>query len=73
MLLLTGFAALALMLAAIGIYGVVAYAVAQRTREMGIRIALGAGPGSILRLMMRDSMAVVAMGVAVGWVGALQG
>lgn len=70
MLLLAGFAAVALSLAAIGIYGVVSYAVAQRTRETGIRIALGAGPGNILRLMMRDSLAVVAVGVAIGWAGA---
>lgn len=60
------FAGVALLLAAIGIYGVVSYQVVQRTREMGIRMALGAQPGQVRSLIMRNSMRVVALGLAVG-------
>jgi predicted permease len=66
MLLLSGFATLALVLAAVGIVGVVSYTVAQRTHEIGIRMALGALPLDVLRLMMTRSMTWVLVGVAVG-------
>ena len=67
------FAALALALACIGLYGVISYAVAQRTREMGVRIALGASGGDILRLVFGQSARVVATGVVLGVIGALAG
>lgn len=70
MLLLTLCAALALGLATIGIYGVMAYLVDQGTRELGIRIALGATPGAILLLILRHGTAVALAGVGAGLVGA---
>ena len=60
------FAVFALVLAAIGIYGVMAYSVAARTQEMGIRISMGAAPGDIIRLVLRQGMRLALLGVAIG-------
>jgi predicted permease len=68
LLLLGGFALLALLLAAAGIYGVVSYQVAQRTREMGIRLALGGRPTAVRALVMKDSLGIVVLGLAAGLV-----
>ncbi len=70
MLLLTIFACLALGLATIGIYGVIAYLVSQGTREVGIRIALGATPGGILMLIVRQGLVITLLGIALGVIGA---
>ena len=59
---------LLLVLAAIGIYGVVAYTVAHRTTEIGVRLALGATPARIVRQVIRESLTVILMGAAVGWI-----
>ena len=67
---LSAFGALALALAAIGLYGVVSYAVAQRTREVGIRMALGAGSGTVVRLMASTGLRLVAVGSAIGLLAA---
>ena len=70
----TLFAGLALGLAVLGVYGVVGYAVSRRTREAGIRLAIGAQPGALVRLLMREGLTLVAIGamigVALGFVGA---
>jgi putative ABC transport system permease protein len=70
-LLVGAFALMALLLATVGVYGLISYSVAQRTREMGIRIALGATPRQVVVPILREGLVLAAAGIALGTVGAL--
>jgi putative ABC transport system permease protein len=69
-ILLGAFAALALILAAVGLYGVISYSVTQRTREMGIRLALGSSPAALVTSILKTGAALTAMGIVIGLAGA---
>jgi ABC-type antimicrobial peptide transport system permease subunit len=69
-LLLSAFGITALLLSVVGLYGVLSYAVAQRSREFGMRMALGAHPSAILKLVLRDGVPLVLAGVVLGLLGA---
>jgi predicted permease len=71
MMLLSAFSALALVLSAIGIYGVISYLTGQRTREIGIRVAMGASASDVLRMILGEGMRITLIGVAVGIVASL--
>jgi ABC-type antimicrobial peptide transport system permease subunit len=72
-ILIAAFGGLALLLAAVGVYGVLAFSIARRTREMGIRVALGADAGRVFALVVREGMTLVAIGMAIGLAGAAAG
>jgi ABC-type antimicrobial peptide transport system permease subunit len=69
--LLTGFSAIALLLAAIGIFGVISYGVAQRRREIGVRMAVGASRGDVVRLIVKGAFQLAGGGVVIGFLGAI--
>ena len=71
MFLFSGFALLAMVLAVVGIYGIISYAVSQRTREIGIRMALGARAVDVLRMVLKNGMMLVMAGIVIGVAGAL--
>jgi putative ABC transport system permease protein len=68
---LMGFAAFALAIAGVGLFGVLSYAVAQRSKELGVRSALGARPGQIVGMVVREGMVISAIGIAAGLAGAV--
>jgi putative ABC transport system permease protein len=70
-MLLGGFGAIALLLASVGVYGIIAYGVTQRTQEIGIRVALGAGTGRVLRLVVGHAAMLTGFGLALGLLGAV--
>jgi putative ABC transport system permease protein len=71
MMLLTSFAAIAMMLSSVGIYSVLSYSVAQRSHELGVRMALGAKTGDIMRLVVAHGMKLTCLGAGIGMVSAL--
>jgi putative ABC transport system permease protein len=71
MVLFASFAAVALLLAAVGIYGLMAYAVSQRTQEIGVRLALGAGKHGVIWLILKEASLLAVIGLGLGFAGAV--